>query len=133
MRALRLVRALFLLAVVALVFVVTVGFFSSSAASPSIYTKFLLDLGHDVDVRSIEVMALEGGTTLRAGEYQVALTRYERGWIPAENLAQGIAISGSGPFVLGGEAILAAPETFAGQEFVIPHVRAEHLYFLLSP
>lgn len=85
---------------------------------------------------SLNVVSLSDGNTITAGNTTLNLNQYESGSIPASDLTQGTHIVGTGPFDLGSNvnnADMPVPSGFAGTEFVLPHYRSTHLYYLMSP
>ena len=85
---------------------------------------------------SIQVVSYADGNVITAGSVELHLDLYESGQIPSGELAQGDAITGILPFAVGSSyngTDMPAPESFAGTQFVIPHMRNAHKYYILSP
>jgi len=83
-----------------------------------------------------QVVSLVNGNTITAGATTLVLDRYEVGQIPAVDLPQGGAVSGSGPFEVAGTpdgSDMLVPDIFSATDFVVPLVRDSHKLYLLSP
>lgn len=82
------------------------------------------------------VVSLSDNNKIRVGDTVITLNRYERGQIPEGILTQGMVISGTGPFDLGGSVSatdVPLSNRLAGTRFVLPQIRKTHLYYLVSP
>jgi len=89
-----------------------------------------------VDNGSMSVVSLSDNNTITAGNTTLNLNQYERGTIPSTDLPQGARITGTGPFDVGStvnNTDMPVPAGFASTEFVLPHYRSTHLYYLMSP
>lgn len=89
-----------------------------------------------VATADVEVISLVAGNVITTNGVTLNLNLGERGVIPAVSLSQGSVITGSGAFSLASNADatdLLVPASFAGTNFVIPHYRESHVYYLLSP
>ncbi|MCP4498734.1 MAG: hypothetical protein GY822_02060, partial [Deltaproteobacteria bacterium] len=83
-----------------------------------------------------QVVSLVNGNTISAGATVLNLDRNEVGIIPAIDLPQGGAVSGSGPFEVAGTvdgSDMLVPDRFSANDFVVPLVRDSHNLYLLSP
>ncbi|MEJ1356544.1 MAG: cadherin-like domain-containing protein, partial [Candidatus Sedimenticola sp. (ex Thyasira tokunagai)] len=85
---------------------------------------------------SAQVVSLVDDNTITMDDgQQLSLKRYESGEVLASDLVQGMDITGTLPFAIGGSTNatdMPVPAAFAGTEFVIPHQRGTHTYYLLS-
>jgi hypothetical protein len=85
---------------------------------------------------SINVVSLVDGNSISAGATTLNLDQYQSGTIPADDVFQGVVVEGIGPFSIGSSTNstdLPVPGIFAGTQFVIPHQRDTHWYYLYSP
>ena len=85
---------------------------------------------------AINVVSLSDNNTIQAGSTILVLDKYESSVIPAGVLTQGTSVTGTGAFDIGGSidgTDILASSRFAGNQFVIPHVRYQHTYYLVSP
>ena len=107
----------------------------SAAATPSAFQYYVLN--PSIQTGPLQVMSLADGNRIRVDGVEIRLDRYARETISAgAELAPGTRITGTGPFTVGSEirgTDLPVPGLFAGTEFVIPHHRDNHRYYLLSP
>ena len=108
---------------------------SPSGAAPAAYQYYILN--PRIQNAPLQIMSLADGNRIRVDAVELDLDRHQRAAITAgTDLAPGTRITGSGPFTLASEAggtDLPVPGWFAGTEFVIPHHRDHHQYYLLSP
>ncbi|HSJ47953.1 MAG TPA: hypothetical protein VLA26_03820, partial [Gammaproteobacteria bacterium] len=106
-----------------------------SLATPSSFEYHVLN--PRIQSVPMQVMSLSDGNQIQVDGVSMRLDRYARETISAgASLEPGTRITGTGPFTLGSEAKgadLPVPGLFAGAEFVIPHHRDHHYYYLLSP
>ncbi len=87
---------------------------------------------------SAGVISLADNNVITAGNRTLNLDLYETGNFPSNtgHFAQGMVITGTGPFEMGSNTLATDMPTHAsmlGTEFVMPHVRYSHLYYLVSP
>ena len=83
----------------------------------------------------LNVVSLEDGNVITAGDTTLNLDKDQLGTIPAVDLSQGSIINGSHSFSIGASTNatdMPVPASFAGTEFVIPQNQDEHHYFILS-
>ena len=82
-----------------------------------------------------QVISLANNNTIQAGSTVLNLNQYEQGIIPAIDMQQGVTVQGSGPFDIASSISatdMPVPNQFEGTQFVIPHYRNTHYYYLLS-
>ncbi len=82
------------------------------------------------------VVSLEDDNLIQVGNTRLYLDQYQRGVLPAAELVAGAVITGTGPFDVGSEVVatdMPVSSRMAGTQFVVPHVRESHTYYLLSP
>jgi len=85
---------------------------------------------------SLSVVSLTDNNSIFAGNTQLTLDINQSGIIPGSDLTPGTRLSGSGAFSAASAANgtdSPVPATLAGTRFAIPHIRAEHTYYMLSP
>lgn len=106
-----------------------------SSSSPLSYEYYLLN--PNLTSGNLTVISLSETNTIKSGSTTLILEKYTSGQIPVgADLVQGALISGTGPFSLGSDVDatdLPVPGVFAGTNFVIPHYRDTHTYYLMSP
>lgn len=106
-----------------------------SAASTPSYEYFLLN--PNITSGNLTIISLSEANKITSGSTVLSLEKYETGQIPVgTDLDQGTKISGTGPFTLGSDVDatdLPVPAIYAGTNFVIPHYRDTHTYYLMSP
>ncbi|MCA1805466.1 MAG: hypothetical protein LC646_09065 [Xanthomonadaceae bacterium] len=106
-----------------------------SLATPSSFEYHILN--PRIQTAPLQVMSLADGNRIRMDGVELRLDRYARDtFSTAMGLAPGTRITGTGPFTVRAEVSgtdLPVPGLFAGTDFVIPHHRDHHLYYLLSP
>jgi hypothetical protein len=88
------------------------------------------------DNGSMQVVSLADGNTITAGNTTLNLNNGDVGTIPSSDLSQGTRIAGTQAFDIGGNVNntdMPVPGSFAGTQFVLPHYRSTHYYYLLSP
>jgi parallel beta-helix repeat protein len=84
------------------------------------------------------VVSLVDNNVITAGDTTLHLDRYESGHIANNSgvLTQGAVVTGSGPFEMA-SAIAAtdmpAHASLSGAQFVMPHMRHNHSYYMMSP
>ncbi len=105
------------------------------AAAPSSYEYYILN--PRIENGALSVISLANRNTIQAGTTTLTLNRYQTGSIPVgPDLTPGMLISATGSFTLGSEVDatdLPVPGNFIGTKFVIPHLRNDHTYYILSP
>jgi len=110
-------------------------FLKAATAEPLSNTYYLLN--PKFETGAIQVMSLSDANTITAGSTTLTLDRYAQGAIPAgPDLASGAMIQGTGPFSISSDVNatdLPVPGRFIGTQFVIPHNRNDHTYYILSP
>ena len=85
---------------------------------------------------SVNVVSLSDNNIITAGNTTLTLMRNQLGVIPSGELTQGTTITGTKAFDIGGSihvTDMPAPSRFAGTQFVIPHIRFNHYYYMQSP
>ena len=104
-------------------------------AIPSQYQYYILN--PNVETGTLSVTSLVNDNEITAGNTTLTLDQHQSGSIPAgPDLAPGTEVRGTGPFSLGSDISatdLPVPGTFRGTQFVVPHHRSSHTYYLLSP
>ncbi len=89
----------------------------------------------------VHIVSLESGNEITTGDLTFTLDRYESREITCQEMSeagisQGDAVSGTAFYSLGQEGAgthMLVPESFAGTQFVIPHIRYTHYFFIFSP
>ena len=92
-------------------------------------------LNPSLSTGSAQVMSLTNNNTIQVGNTTLTLNQYQRGTIPASDMQQGATITGTGAFDMGSSidaTDMPVPKQFEGTQFVIPHYRNSHTYYLLS-
>lgn len=85
--------------------------------------------------KALNVVSLVDGNIITAGATVLNLNANELGVIPAQDVSQGMLVEGSGAFSIGSavnSTDMPLSQAFAGRDFVIPHQRNSHIYYLLS-
>jgi len=92
-------------------------------------------LNSNFSTAPLEIMSLENNNHIQLGNTEVILNKYQITSITDTSTIIGQAINATHSFTMASEANatdIAVPVSFAGTDFVIPHQRGEHTYFLHS-
>jgi parallel beta-helix repeat protein len=87
---------------------------------------------------SSRVVSLVDNNRITAGDTTLNLDRYEIGVFPSNSgaLAQGVVVKSTGPIDMGSyldATDMPVHASMQGTQFVMPHTRYRHLYYMVSP